>query len=167
MTSRSIREDGHITDFQLPASTGHTLSFDSFRGKVPLAIVFLPDTDALESTPLLAELDRRHKDFGLERSQLLAVVKATARQVRQLADDNELSVPILADASGAMGRDHGVSGAEGPVALVADEEGRIHRIWKPFLDDPTDPTPAVDALLEAVRSLDSRTDGSPQGPESE
>lgn len=167
MTSTSIREDGLIADFQLPASTGHTLSLDAFKGKVPLAMVFLPDADSVESAPLLAELGRRHKDFGLERSQLLAVVKATARQVRQIADENDLSVPILADASGSMSREYGVSESQDPVALVADREGRIQGVWAPFVNDPTDPTPAVDSLLEAIRGLERETSGPSDDAETE
>src|SRR5690606_29283253 len=43
MDARSSRAP--LPDFSLPASTGQTLSQDSFRGKVPVAIVFLAGLD--------------------------------------------------------------------------------------------------------------------------
>ncbi len=77
MTSRFDGDEARIEDFRLPASTGHTLSCESFRGKVPLVIVFVPDADTPQSTSLLEELDRRHADFGAERAQVLTVTKET------------------------------------------------------------------------------------------
>lgn len=153
MTSRFDGDDTRIQDFRLPASTGHTLSFESFRGKVPLVIVFVPEADTPQSTSLIEELDRRHADFGSERAQVLTVTKETARRVRELADERGLSIPILADASGAMARQFGVA-ETGVSALVTDEEGRIERRWDPLVSDETDPASAVDTLLDTVRSLD-------------
>lgn len=153
MTSRFDGDETRIEDFRLPASTGHTLSFESFRGKVPLVIVFVPDADAPQSTSLLEELDRRHADFGSERAQVLTVTKETARRVRELADERGFSIPILADASGAMARQFAVDDT-GVSALVADREGRIERRWDPLLHDATDPAPAVDSLLETLRAME-------------
>lgn len=152
MTSRFDGDETRIEDFRLPASTGHTLSFESFRGKVPLVIVFVPDSDSPQSTSLLEELDRRHADFGSERAQVLIVTKDTARRVRELADQQGFSIPILADASGAMARQFAVADT-GVSALVADKEGRIERRWDPLLDDATDPVPMVDSLLDTLRAM--------------
>jgi peroxiredoxin len=140
-----------IPGFRLPASTGHTLEYEAFRGKVPLALVFVPDAHTANGVDLLEELDRRLRDFGAERSQALAVVKETARSVRELAEERGLAVPILADASGSMARDFGAAEADHAVALVADAEGRIKRRFDPFFDG-TDPTPAVESLLNTIRA---------------
>lgn len=153
MTPTPDGDDPRIEDFRLPASTGHTLSFESFRGKVPLVIVFVPDADTSQATSLLEALDQRHANFGSERAQVLVVTKATARRVRELADQRGLSIPILADASGAMARQFAVAD-NGVSALVADEEGRIERRWDPLIHDATDPTPAVDSLLHTVKTMD-------------
>lgn len=153
MTSRFDGDETRIENFRLPASTGHTLSFESFRGKVPLVIVFVPDADTSQGTILLEELDRRHADFGSERAQVLTVTKETARRVRELADERGLSIPILADASGAMARQFAVA-ETGVSALVADEQGRIERRWDPLFQDATDPAAAVDSLLDTLRSMD-------------
>lgn len=156
MTSRFDGDETRIEDFRLPASTGHTLSFESFRGKVPLVIVFIPDADTPQSTSFLEELDRRHADFGSERAQVLAVTKETARRVRDLADQRGLSIPILADASGAMARQFEVADT-GVSALVADKEGRIERRWDPLLDEGTDPAAVVDSLLDALKAMGSES----------
>lgn len=153
MTSRFDGDETRIEDFRLPASTGHTLSFESFRGKVPLVIVFVPDADTSQGNSFLEELDRRHADFGSERAQVLTVTKDTARRVRDLADQRGFSIPILADASGAMARQFAVADT-GVSALVADKEGRIERRWDPLLDEGTDPAAVVDSLLDTLKAMD-------------
>lgn len=149
----SVRR-AEIDDFSLAASTGQTLSLDSFKGKVPLVLLFLDFADD-DDRALVAELNERHKDFGSERSQVLVVAKVTARDARRVAEEMGLSVPVLADASGAMGRDH--DAVKGRVAVVADKEGRVVKRFDPL---PTDDV--TDALLHAVRSIGSGTpDGEP------
>lgn len=160
-----MTETGHLAEFALPASTGHTLRLDSFKGKVPLAIVFLPDQGG--GLSFLEEMDRRHKDFGAERAQILAVMKATARQVREIADERGFSVPILADASGAMARDYEAAGSGHPVAIVADRDGRVKRRFTDFLEG-NDPEPAVESLLYTIRAIGTNTlDGSDDGDRGE
>lgn len=147
----------HIGDFSLPASTGQTLSFDSFRGKVPMVIVFLGDPPPEDDGSLLTALDSHLKDFGSQRSQLLVVIRATARKAREVADELELSVPLLADASGTMARDHGAEDDQGQrhlVALVVDKEGAIKRRFDP-LPLEEGPDDAIEALLYSVRALGS------------
>ncbi|HEX6222210.1 MAG TPA: redoxin domain-containing protein [Acidimicrobiia bacterium] len=150
-----MTSSAQLEDFRLPASTGHTLSLDSFQGKVPLVLVFLPDTGS-DAVALLQEMDRRHKDFGAERAQILAVKKATARQVRELADDHEVSVPILADASGAMARDYDAADYPHAVAVVADKEGNMKRRFTNLLEG-NDPGRAVESLLYTIRALGTNT----------
>jgi peroxiredoxin len=144
---------GLIPGFRLPASTGSTLEFASFQGKVPLVLLFLP-TGSNRSDELLAAVDGRLKDFGSERSQVLVVMRITAREAREMADERSLAVPVLADASGAMARDFDAADEGGrPVAVVADKEGRPVRHFNPLPDD--EPEEIVDALLYAVRAIGS------------
>lgn len=151
MTTSSPKKNGRIPDFDLPASTGKALSSDSFRGKIPLVIVFIHQPRSTDSTSLLEEMDRRLKDFGSERSQILAVVEDTAENVRVLADEMGLSVPLLADASGSMARDLGVDESGRSIAVVADKDGRVSRRFDPFFDG-ADPAQAVESLLFTVRA---------------
>lgn len=151
-------EPAQIPDFRLAASTGQTLALDSFKGKVPLVVVFV-DLNSDEDDDLLRELSSHHKDFGNERSQILAVARATAREVRQASEDMGLSIPILADASGAMARDFvaEVDGKTKRVAVVADREGELIRRFDPLPDG--DPTGVIEALLYAVRAIGTGTLG--------
>jgi peroxiredoxin len=145
-----------IADFRLPASTGQTLGHDSFRGKVPLAIVFA-DLDSDEDRELLETLSSHHKDFGNERSQILVVARATAKETRQASEEREWSVPILADASGAMARDFGAEDEDGRtrrLAVVADKDGGVVRRFDP-LPIEGDPTGVTEALLYAIRAIGS------------
>lgn len=150
------QEPARIADFSLAASTGQTLAFDSFKGKVPLVIVFV-DLTSDEDRDLLTELSSHHKDFGSERSQILAVARATARETRQASEDMGLTIPILADASGAMARDYQAEDEDGNtrrVAVVADKVGRVVRHFDP-LPIQDDPTGVTEALLYAVRAIGS------------
>lgn len=113
-------------------------------------LVFLQEEDRAE----LEDLNRRHMDFGSERSQVLAVLRVTAREARQIAEDMALTVPIIADASGAMARGYDAEDGGRRVAVVADEEGLLVRRFDPLpvVDDPSDVT---DALLNEVRAIGS------------
>lgn len=141
-----------IPVFRLPASTGHTLELDSFKDKVPLILLFL-QPGSPRSDDLLGAVDGRLREFGAERSQILGVMRLTARETRALADERGLAVPVLADASGSMARDFEViDEAERPVAVIADKSGRLIRRFDP-LSEADDPEEVVDALLYAVRAI--------------
>lgn len=146
-----------IPEFRCPASTGQTLSYRSFRGKVSLVLLFLPDLTSPGGLVTLSELAGLHKSFGDQRCQVLAVVKATPRQVREFAAATDLTIPILADAGGAMIRDFGLAdgytGQALPAVVVADRHGQVvHRSEPPELD--------ADGILALVRGLgDTATDG--------
>jgi len=160
MSAHGTERPPDIADFGLPASTGQTLRLDSFKGKVPVVIVFISDVASDEDRELLKQLDGRHKDFGAERSQLLVVMRSTARETRRLADEMGLTVPLLADASGAMARAYGAEDEDGPhrIAVVADKEGRLRRRFDPLRVEG-DPGSPSEALLHEVRTLGSGTPG--------
>lgn len=159
----------YIEEFSLPASTGQTLSLSSFKGKVPLVLVFLSDLDSIDDAELLGELNDRLADFGAQRSQVLAVAKVTARRAREYADSNGLNVALLADASGSMARDYEAdddSGRPRTVAVVSDKECRMVRRFDPLPLDGS-ATDAVDALLDTVRAIGSGALGPPGEGEEE
>ncbi len=144
-----------IEPFSLPASTGQTLSLDKFKGKLPLVIVFLSDLESDPNLELLGALNDRLSEFGAERSQVLTVARVTAREARDFADDNDLKVVLLADASGSMARDYEADDDEGrtrTVAVVADKEGVLKRRFDPLPVNGS-AAEAVDGLLETVHAL--------------
>jgi peroxiredoxin len=137
-----------IPDFSLAASTGQTLALDSFRGKVPMVIVFLEGLE--QDRDLLEALNARLADFGSERSQILAVAKVTAREARDFVDAEGIAMPILADASGAMFRDYGAEDEGGELrrlGVVATAEGELVRRFDPL---PVDG--AAEGLLNCIRA---------------
>lgn len=151
MTSMSDATTETIPDFSLAASTGQTLALDSFRGKVPIAIVFVEGLE--QDRELVGALDERLADFGSERSQILAVARVTAREARDFAEAEGIAMPILADASGAMFRDYGAEDTDGSrrrLAVVATAEGRLVRRF-----DPLPVEGAAEGLLNCIRALGS------------
>jgi len=144
-----------IPDFSLPASTGQTLGLESFRGKTPLAIFFLPGIQSETDLALLRRYDSHLADFGSQRSQVLGVVMERARTVRDLADSMDLHLPVLADASGSMARDFGVDEPDGRpryALIVSDKEGNLVRRF-----DPAALEGQVEAALATIRELGSET----------
>ncbi|HEX2153211.1 MAG TPA: redoxin domain-containing protein [Acidimicrobiia bacterium] len=140
----------HIPTFDLPATTGRNLSLDSFLDKVPLGIVFLTDLD--EDRGMIDVLNQSFAEFGRERSQLLVVAPVAIDELRRFVDDNDIVMPILADASGAMARDFGAhdeSGKPRCMAVVATAEGRlVSRL------DVLSESDVVETLLNELRDLD-------------
>ena len=76
--------------------------------------------------------------------------RGSRRQTRETSEEMDLSVPLLADASGAMARAYDAE--ERPVAVVADKEGRLLRRFDP-LPVEDDVSEVTDALLYAIRAI--------------
>lgn len=112
--------------FSAPASTGQTLSTESFRGKVPVAMLFLPDPESSRET--LAEYNEAHAAMAERRVQLLAVVPALASDARRLADAMQLTFPLLADPSHAISREFDAMDSDGEPAacsVILDKTGTV------------------------------------------
>ena len=154
-----------IPNFRLPASTGQTLERDAFRGKVPIVIFFLPGIEERVDRDQIRRYDELLSDFGKERSQPLGVARATARSLRELSDEMELQLPLLADAGGEMARDFDALDPDGNprrVTVLADAEGHVVRWF-----DPASPDGQADAMLNAVRELERGEIGSSSEGETE
>ncbi|CAN5824315.1 hypothetical protein BH23ACT4_BH23ACT4_14770 [soil metagenome] len=133
-----------VPDFNLPSSTGQALSLESYRGKTPLVIIFLPDLKA--SLRILKRFSDRLADFGDERAQLLAVATVDAKEAREIANDHDLLLPLLADESGSMALELNLQQACHPVVIVADKGGRIR-------ESISFPDAHIDGILDRVRRL--------------
>ena len=137
----------NIESFRAPASTGQTLSWDSFAGKIPIVMVFIPTTEGRGE--LLAELSQRHKDFSDRRIQLLGVVPETATELRDMADRLEITFPILADPAGSMFRSFDAIGSDGQPServVIVDRNGTVANV----LNDDM----AADVMLTEIDALD-------------
>ncbi|MGA7271142.1 MAG: redoxin domain-containing protein [Acidimicrobiia bacterium] len=147
----SVETGEMIPPFSLPASTGQTLDRDAYLGKMPMVIFFLPDPESETDRSLLAGYDRLLKDFGQETSQVMGVARITARQARDLSDEMDLSLPLLADAGGDMARRFGVADPDGAVhrvTFVVDRHGKVARRF-----DPASASKQAPDMLEAIRAL--------------
>jgi peroxiredoxin len=133
-----------VPDFSLPASTGQTLSLDSYRGKTPLVLVFVPDVKT--SLRILKRFSDRLADFGEERCQLLAVASLDAGEAKSVAEEHDLVLPLLADESGSMARQLNLQLACHPVVIVADKDGRIR-------ESISYPGAHIEGILDRVRRL--------------
>lgn len=111
-----------LPPFRAPSSHGQTLELDSFAGKVGL-VIFVPAEGELRDAEL-DEWDERLVDFGHLRVQVLGIVHATARTLRDESDQASRSVTMLADEDGRL-RDALVGAADSPPTVIADRSGTI------------------------------------------
>jgi peroxiredoxin len=113
-----------LPELRAPSSNGQTLERASFVGKVPVVVFFpVPTRDPL-SGPDLMEWDELLVEFGHRRVQLLGVVRAQPRLLREAVESGRFSVTLLADEAGDIARR--IGGDEEPrPTVVADHEGSV------------------------------------------
>lgn len=147
------RDDSVVPEFRLPTSTGQTLGLDSFLGKVPMIFVFL-DPEARSHRNLAAALDGRLKDFGEQRTQVLVVMRVMDGIARRIADEENLNLPILADAQGELARALQLDLSEDKaVAVIADRSGSIVRRYDRLAIE--DPEGTAQSLVTAAHPFGS------------
>ena len=140
--------DLRVPDFDLPASTGQTISLESYRGKVSLVLVFAPDLKS--SVRTIRRFNDRLADFDAARSQVLAVAGVVVGEAREFAEENDLALPLLSDDSGLIARELNLEYACHPVVIVVDQEGRIR-------ESITFPDVHVEGVLDHIRRLRGET----------
>jgi peroxiredoxin len=117
-----------VPAFELPTSTGQTLSRDSFLGKVAVVLFFIPDIGRPDYELRIQEYNGLLAEFGQAGCQVLGAARETAPSLREFADVFDIKLPILADASGRLARLCGAVDTEGHVqwvSLIADIDGKI------------------------------------------
>lgn len=136
-----------IPDFRFPASTGQTLSRDSFLGKVRIVAVVIRTGSEEAAAPVLQELNANFGEFGTRSAQLLVFMPATARSVRSISESLGIRFPILADPTEKFARAAGASSGSGPTVdsvLVAGRNGVVFVRMRGLGDD------FVQSLLDAL-----------------
>jgi peroxiredoxin len=144
-----ITPDLRVPDFDLPASTGETISLESYRGKVSLVLLFTPDLKA--SLRILRRFNERLADFDAATSQVLAVAAVVAGELREFADENDLALPLLSDVRGSITQELNLEHACHPVVIVVDQDGRIR-------ESITYPDAHVEGILDHIRRLRGEPD---------
>ena len=137
--------------FSAPASTGQTLSTESFRDRVPVAMLFLPNTE--QATPTLSDFNEAHADLAERRVQLLAVLPELASDARDIADRMQLTYPILSDPSHAIFREFGAIDLDGgpmTCSVIVDKTGTVAAKTEGVLS-PSEMTAQLDDLEGSSR----------------
>jgi peroxiredoxin len=89
-------------------------------------MLFIPD--GLDHAGTVAAYNEAHAELAGRRVQLLAVMPATAAEVRNVADDLDLTFPILSDPSVEIFREFEAVDAAGtprPCSVVVDKTGTV------------------------------------------
>jgi peroxiredoxin len=136
-------------DFRAPSSHGQTLDRASFLGKVPVVLVF-PPADTADLGRDLSTFDERLVEFGHRRVQVLAVIDATPRETREIADRIPLhALTLLADQDGSIRESYAPAGGQ---CFLVDASGDLRAVV-PFGDAVVDDLlRQTDALTGAVRT---------------
>ncbi len=137
--------------FSTAASTGQTLGTESFRGKVPVVLLFLPDPGA--SMDVLETYNAAHSDMAQRRTQLLAVAPLTASEARDLAEQVGITYPVLSDPAFTMFRDFDATTGDGdprPCSVVVDKTGTVAAVTETVLS-PEEMMAQLDNLEESSR----------------
>jgi peroxiredoxin len=109
-------------DFRAPSNKGHTLGPESFGDRLAVVLVFLDGIGTPEERARLWGFDAVLPEFGRRRVQLLGVVPASARDLRDATQDSAMT--LLADADRSIGAAYGVDPGDRVVVLV-DRHGTV------------------------------------------
>lgn len=144
-------------DFQLPSTTGKTLSLSDFMGQ-PLVLVFYPaDWSPVcgDQLGLYNEVLPLFEEYG---AQLTAISVDGRWSHKAFAEQRKLRFPLLADfePKGAVARRYGVydeaAGTSERALFVIDGEGTIR--WSYV--SPKGVNPGADGILNALESMSSQ-----------
>lgn len=144
-----MRDGDQIPTFSAPASTGQTLSSESFAHKTPLVLFFLTSEEASQQE--FSVVNERLSEFGAMRVQALGIAKVTAADARQMTQDRGWKAPVIADASGAIRRSFGVETYDATV-VIADSDGTVRHV-----DDGAADAERPATVLDLLHSM--RDDG--------
>lgn len=146
--------------FRAPSSHGQTLDLDAFVGKLPVVLAFVSDVTGPLNEAALADLDDHLVDFGRERVQLLVVAPCTPKEVREIADERQYSLTLLADphppdVTGSIASAFvGSIDAESVGIVVIDRDGKVV--------DRGNESPVGDVAQRVLRRLDRLAGDAPR-----
>jgi len=120
----TIRVGDRAPGFRAPTSHGQTLDQKAFLDKLAVVLFFADEPDDPTTQTEIDGWDEHLVDFGHLRVQVLGVLPMPAAAVRDLAEERNLAVTLLADESGALRRDYMVEG-DGDATVVVDREGTV------------------------------------------
>lgn len=151
--------DLHVGDpapsFDLPSTTGQSLSLASLRGK-KVVLYFYPKDQTPGCTRESCDFRDRHEALEGSGAVVLGVSKDSLKSHENFREKQGLPFPLLSDADNAVARAYGAYGEKmmygKPVTgtirstFLIDEDGKIARIWSPVKVDGH-----AEEVLAAVR----------------
>ena len=133
--------------FRAPSSKGQTLESEAFGDRVAIVLFFLDSLDQADDRLELAAFDELLVEFGHRRVQVLGVVTATARELRDATES--LAVPVLADENGTMRAEFGGLDLL-PFTVIIDRHNTVVSVLqRRDSAHPQEVLQAVDALQSA------------------
>jgi peroxiredoxin len=127
----SIEVGDQAPEFDLPSSTGGTVTLSSFRGQKNVALVFYPFTFTGVCHGELCELRDDLRSFEDAAVQVLAVSCDSVHSQRRWAEEEGFGFPVLSDfwPHGQVAKAYGVFnetlGCANRQTFVIDKEGTI------------------------------------------
>lgn len=144
-------------DFNLPASTGGTVSLADFAGKMPLVLYFYPKADTPGCTTEACGFRDAIADYSSAGVAVLGISPDPLEDVQKFSNKFALNFPLLADADHAVSEKYGVwqkkqmAGREymGVVrtTFVIGRDGKISHVFEKVRPEGHD-----QEVLEWVRS---------------
>lgn len=132
-------------DYRAPSNKGHTLGPDAFADHLAVTLVFFGGFTTEDDRARIWPFDALLAEFGRRRVQLLGVVPATARALRDATGTSALT--LLADGDGSIGAAFGIAQDEHAAVLV-DRHGTVAAVLEGEDVRPERIIAAVDRCLE-------------------
>jgi peroxiredoxin Q/BCP len=138
--------------FTATAHDGNEFSLRQYRGDWLPVIVFVP-AGSLEAVGQLSALSTAAGQLWGLRAQLVGILDGTIDQVKRLADEGDVSFPLIADSHGALAEKYGAWNAKQgklqPLAYIIDRSGKI--VWSAEGREALKPAVITAALVKTAR----------------
>lgn len=146
--------------FELPASTGDTVSLEEYTGQGPTVLLFVPLAFTPVCTNELRIIRDDYEAYQKLDARVLAASVDSQFTLKVWADQLKLPFPLLSDfnkdtarAYGALYEDlMGLKGIAKRSAFVIDEEGIVRYRWVSEDADALPDFEAIKSVLEETRS---------------
>jgi peroxiredoxin Q/BCP len=136
-----------LPDFRLLSDAGRSVRLSDFRGCRNLVVAFCNAADGAASRSLLTGLAARYAEFVQDNAEILAVIHGSVESAERIRRSANLPFPVLADEDGRVHRVVGAAMAtrtREPAVYVADRYGEIFYAHRTAVGQPP---PATAELL--------------------
>lgn len=145
-----IRPGQVLPVIALPAAGGAITRLSSYRGRRNLVLVLVGDAGCEGCRELLRALAGAYPEMQQEHAEVVAVLRGSLGQAKEVARAERLSYPVLADEDGLAHAAYGLPDATTDGAVfISDRYGEVFAVY----DLSETPHPSADAILEWLRFI--------------